>query len=68
MNVFRVQAFAFVEIFASAEVCGCDTEQHVEAEAFENIWAEAAASAYAEACIGAIPVPLLVTVRARFVK
>ena len=63
MHAFCVQAFAFVEIFASAQQCGCDTAQHVEAVVFENIWAEAAASAYAEACAGTIPAPPLLNAR-----
>lgn len=48
-----MQAFAFVEIFASAGTCGCNTEQFVEAEAIADIFVEAAASAYAEACVSA---------------
>lgn len=52
-----MQAFAFVEIFASAEVCGCDTAQHVEGMTMADIWAEASANAYAEACVSMFRIP-----------
>ena len=52
-----VQAFAFVEIFAAAELCGCNISQFIELDAVENIFVTASASAYAETCISAIPFP-----------
>ena len=55
MIVFRVQAFAFVEIFAEAGMCGCELMQFVAVETVEDIFAQASAGAYAEACVSAIP-------------
>lgn len=48
-----MQAVVFAEIFASASLCGCDTERHVQDEAIANVWADATSRAYAEACVRA---------------
>ena len=50
-----MQAAAFVEVFVGASACGCDVGDYVEALDFEDIWAEASASAYAAACVSATP-------------
>lgn len=51
-----VQAEAFAETFAAAQDCNCDVAVRAEASVWADIWVEAAANAYAEACVGA-PAP-----------
>lgn len=55
MPVVRVQAFAFVQVFAEAGTCGCRLEQFVTVQNVEPIFVNATARAYAEACISTIP-------------
>ena len=54
--VARAQAEAFAQGFASAETCGCNVSNYAGTHVFEEIWVEAAASAYAKTCASA---PLL---------
>ena len=55
----HVQAAAFSDIFVSAGTCGCRVDAFFEGSSLEDIWAEAAASAYAEACISVSPLTML---------
>ena len=52
-----MQAFAFVEVVVATELCGCNISQALEFAAVENIFVTASATAYAETCISAIPIP-----------
>ena len=55
MPVFRVQAFAFVEVFAEARTCACNIQDFITVQTMEEIFVKASASAYAAACVSTIP-------------
>lgn len=54
-TLLSVQASAFTEAVVTAATCGCTLVQFLDASVLGNIWAQASANAYAEACLGTFP-------------
>lgn len=49
-----MQAEAFAEAYATAETCGCKVAAFAQVSVWAEIWVEAVANAYAEACVCAL--------------